>query len=91
MAKSKKNTKKNTKVREITSMVPLLYVGIVVVFGTALIQSFFPNFPTLVRNILYFIGIMAFVVYMFQIAFEKRTGKSEPDGESKENRLPRRK
>ena len=90
MAKSKKNTKKNTKVREITSMVPLLYVGIVVVFGTALIQSFFPNFPTLVRNILYFIGIMAFVVYMFQIAFEKRTGKSEPDGESKENRLPRR-
>ena len=91
MAKSKKNTAKKSKVMELTSMVPMLYIGIVVVFGTAIIQSIFPNFPVIVRNILYFIGIMAFVVYMFQIAFEKRTGKSESGGESKENRLPRRK
>ena len=86
---SKTNAKK--KVYELTSMVPMLYIGVVVVFGTALLQSFFPNFPEVLRNILYFIGIMAFLVYMFQIAFEKRTGKSEAGGENKKNRLPNRK
>lgn len=91
MAKSKKNSKKKGDKNVNISMTPLLYIGVVVVFGTALIQSFFPNFPTMARNILYFFGIMAFVIYMFQIAFEKRTGKSEDGAESKENRLSNRK
>ena len=90
---SKKNSKKKEQEKDIRklTMVHLFVLGIVVIFATALLQSFLPNFPALVRNILYFVGIAALVVYMIQIAFEKRTGKSESDGESRPNRLRNRK
>ncbi len=90
---SKKNSKKKEQEKDIRklTMVPLFVLGIVVIFATALLQSFFPNFPELVRNILYFVGIAALVVYMIQIAFEKRTGKSEKGGKPVQNRLSGRK
>ena len=90
---SKKNSKKKEQEKDIRklTMVPLFVLGIVVIFATALLQSFLPNFPALVRNILYFVGIAALVVYMIQIAFEKRTGKSEKGGKPAQNRLSGRK
>ena len=62
-----------------------------IVCATALLQSFVPNFPEGLRNILYIIGVLAMVVYMFQIAFEKRTGKRENDVPAKENKSKNRK
>lgn len=84
MAKGKKTKKQEEKK---LTMVPFLYMGIILIFATALLQSFWAGFPEGLRNILYVTGVIALVVYMMQIAFEKRTGKSEPDGETKGQRL----
>ncbi len=62
-----------------------------IVCATALLQSFVPSFPEGLRNILYIVGVLAMVVYMFQIAFEKRTGKRENDVPAKENKSKNRK
>ena len=86
MAKGKKKEKKLN-----FSPTPFLYIGFVIVCATALLQSFVPNFPEGLRNILYIIGVLAMVVYMFQIAFEKRTGKRENDVPAKENKSKNRK
>ena len=90
---SKKNSKKKEKEQDIRklTMVPLFVMGIVIIFATALIQSLVPDFSASLRNILYFVGIAALVVYMIQICFEKRTGKSEQNAESKPKHLPNRK
>ena len=58
---------------------------------TALLQSFIPNFPEGLRNILYIVGVLAMIVYMLQIAFEKRTGKRENDAPEKESKSKNRK
>lgn len=84
MAKSKKNQK--TEEKKIT-MVPFLYMGIILIFITAILQKYWAGFPEGLRNLLYLFGVIALVVYMMQIAFEKRTGKSEPDEEPKGRRL----
>lgn len=73
------------------SLTPFLYIGFVIVCVTALLQSFVPNFPEGLRNILYIVGVLAMVVYMFQIAFEKRTGKRQNDVPAKENKSKNRK
>lgn len=74
---SKKQKKKEKfDVSKIT-MVPMLIVGIVITFGTAIAQSLIPDMSASLRNILYFVGIAALVIYMFQIAFEKRTGQKD--------------
>mgnify|MGYP000475269117 FL=1 len=73
------------------SLTPFLYIGFVIVCVTALLQSFIPNFPEGLRNILYIVGVLAMVVYMFQIAFEKRTGKRENDAPEKESKSKNRK
>ncbi len=86
MAKGNKKEKKFN-----FSLTPFLYIGFVVVCVTALLQSFIPNFPEGLRNILYIVGVLAMVVYMFQIAFEKRTGKRENDVPVKENKSKNRK
>ena len=72
---SKKNSKKKEQEKDIRklTMVPLFVLGIVVIFATALLQSFFPNFPELVRNILYFVGIAALVVYLSLIHISEPT------------------
>lgn len=73
------------------SLTPLMYLGFILICVTALLQSLIPAFPQALGNILYVIGVLALVVYMIQIAFEKRTGKREADGENVENRLKNRK
>ena len=88
MAKNKKTKKQEEKK---LTMVPFLYMGIILVVVTALLQSFWAGFPEGLRNILYLSGVIALVVYMMQIAFEKRTGKSEPDEEVRGQRLSGRK
>lgn len=86
MVKGKKKEKKLN-----FSLTPFLYIGFVIVCVTALLQSFIPNFPEGLRNILYIVGVLAMVVYMFQIAFEKRTGKRENDAPEKESKSKNRK
>ena len=86
MAKGNKKEKKLN-----FSLTPFLYIGFVIVCVTALLQSFIPNFPEGLRNILYIVGVLAMVVYMFQIAFEKRTGKRENDAPEKESKSKNRK
>lgn len=79
--------KGNKKAKKINfSLTPFLYGGFIVVCVTALLQSFIPAFPGVLRNVLYIVGVMAMVVYMFQIAFEKRTGKRENDAPEKQNK-----
>ena len=82
--------KKKEKIRNF-SLTPFLYIGFVIVSVTALLQSFIPNFPEGLRNILYIVGVLAMVVYMLQIAFEKRTGKRENDAPEKESKSKNRK
>ncbi len=86
MAKGNKKEKKFN-----FSLTPFLYIGFVIVCATALLQSFVPSFPEGLRNILYIVGVLAMVVYMFQIAFEKRTGKRENDVPAKDNKSKNRK
>lgn len=81
MAKGKKKERKMN-----FSLTPFLYGGFIVVCVTALLQSFIPAFPGVLRNVLYMVGVLAMVVYMFQIAFEKRTGKRENDAPEKQNK-----
>lgn len=73
MAKERKQ--RNTNI----SFTPFLYIGFILVCATALLDSFIPGFPGIVRNLLYVFGVMFMVVYMLQIASEKRTGKREND------------
>ena len=83
--------KKNREDKFKITFVPFLWIGFVIVCVTALLQSFIPNFPEGLRNILYIVGVLAMVVYMFQIAFEKRTGKRENDAPEKESKSKNRK
>lgn len=72
--------KKKKPVKEI-SMVPLLYLGIILILITLVLGKIFPNMPSGISTVLYLMGIVALVVYMLQVAFEKRTGKSELSAE----------
>ena len=78
MAKNtvEKGKKKKRQVKEI-SMEPLLYLGVIFILVTIILGRIFPNMPNMVSTILYLVGVMALIVYMIQIAFEKRTGKAE--------------
>lgn len=73
---AKQNSKKDKKeVRKITSLTPLLGLGFILIVVTALLSSLISGFPKGLETILYIVGILALLVYMFQIAFEKRTGR----------------
>ena len=49
--------KGNKKERKMNfSLTPFLYGGFIVVCVTALLQSFIPAFPEVLRNILYIVG-----------------------------------
>lgn len=85
MARNGKKAKK-----EVT-MTPLMYMGFIIVCVTALLQSLIPAFPALLGNILYVVGVLALVVYMIQVAFEKRTGKREAGGENIDSGIKKRK
>lgn len=71
---AKDNKKKQLK--EI-SMTPLLWFGFILIVATALVNSFFPNFPKAVSTVAYVFGLFALIIYMWQKAFEKRTGYEE--------------
>lgn len=86
-AKTGKSGKPAKQQEKKITMVPFLYMGIIIIFVTALLQSLWKGCPEVLRNILYITGVLALIVYMMQVAFEKRTGKSEPDGETKGQRL----
>ena len=85
---NKKNKKKAEK--EIT-MVPLAYLGGILIGITVLLQNVWSGMPKTVANILYIVGVLALIIYMVQIAFEKRTGKPEEGAETKGVRLKNRK
>lgn len=70
---------KKGKKREVKkiSMTPLLWLGFILVIGVSLVNAFFPNFSKGISTILYLIGLLALVVYMWQKAFERRTGYEE--------------
>lgn len=74
--RSSKNGKKKKQLKEI-SMVPLLYLGIIFILLTLILGMIFPNMPSGISTVLYLIGVVALLVYMLQVAFEKRTGKAE--------------
>lgn len=81
MAKGRKKEKKLN-----FSFTPFLYIGFILVCATALLDSLIPGFPQIARNLMYIFGVMCMVVYMLQIAFEKRTGKKENDVPAGKNR-----
>lgn len=77
--------KRKRKAKEI-SMIPLLWLGFLLVIGTALVNSIFPNFPKGLSNVLYVVGLLALIVYMWQKAFERRTGYEEMPENKKSNK-----
>lgn len=86
MAKNKKNSnyktsgkgsKKGEKQPNL-SMTPLMVLGFILIIINIALSYFIDSYgQSTISTILYIIAILAFVVYMYQIAFEKRTGKKE--------------
>lgn len=85
---AKKNKKRSVKD---ISLVPLAYFGGILIGIAVVLQNVWSGMPKTVANIMYIIGVLALIIYMIQIAFENRTGKSEEGGESKGIRLKNRK
>lgn len=74
---SGKGSKKGEKQPNL-SMTPLMVLGFVlIVLNIALAQFIDGYAQSIISTIIYIVAILAFVVYMYQIAFEKRTGKKE--------------
>ncbi len=74
---SGKGSKKNEKQPNL-SMTPLMVFGFVlIVLNVALAQFIDGYAQSTISTIVYLVAVLAFVVYMYQIAFEKRTGKKE--------------
>lgn len=89
MAHKKKNSKKEAE-KELT-LVPLAYLGGILIGIAVVLQNVWSGMPKTVANILYIVGVLALIIYMVQIAFENRTGKSEEGAETKGVRLKNRK
>ena len=68
----------------------LLWLGLILIVISAALGSLFPNIPEGITTMLYVFGIIALVIYMWQIMYEKRTGRSEKDGAPK-NPISRKK
>ncbi len=69
-------SRRKKEAKELT-MTPLLTMGIIFILATLVLGAIFPNIPKIVTNLMYIVGILSLVVYMLQVAFEKRTGKAE--------------
>lgn len=82
--KEKKVTQFDKKVRELNIDFFLVF-GLILIVVAAVIGKMFPAFPTLVINLMYIIGVMAFIVYMWQYFYEKRTGTSEETAPEKKS------
>lgn len=81
MAKNAKNKDKKD-----ISLTPLLWLGFLMVLGVAILNSIFPGFPKGLSTILYVVGLLALVIYMWQKAFERRTGYEEMPENKKSNK-----
>lgn len=77
--------KKKLKPAEIknVNITALLWLGLILIVISAALGSLFPNLPEGITTMLYVFGIIALVIYMWQIMYEKRTGRSEAGGEPK--------
>lgn len=74
---SGKGSKKNEKQPNL-SMTPLMVFGFVLIVLNIALAQFIDGYAQgMISTIVYIVAILAFVVYMYQIAFEKRTGKKE--------------
>ena len=80
-----KKEKKKRELKEI-SMTPLLWLGFLLVIGLSIVNSVFPNFPKPISAVLYVVGLLALIVYMWQKAFERRTGYEELPENKKSSR-----
>lgn len=80
-----KMAKKKLKPAEIknVNITALLWLGLILVGISATLHSLFPKLPEGITTMLYVFGIIALVIYMWQIMYEKRTGRSESGGEPK--------
>lgn len=74
--RSAKPKKKKKQAKDI-NFGALLTMGIILILATLVLNMIFPKIPDAVINIMYIVGVLSLVVYMIQIAFEKRTGKAE--------------
>lgn len=60
------------------SMTPLMIFGFFLIILNLILGNLIDGFAQgAISTIIYVVAILAFVVYMYQIAFEKRTGKKE--------------
>ena len=64
-----------------------LYLGIVVIVATAVLGRFI-DIPKGVSSILYLVGIIALVLYMWEIQYRRRTGDYNDEGTSKKGKNP---
>jgi len=69
--------KKKTKFININMF---LYIGVALIVIASTIQITLPNVPSVVSNVLYIVGILSFIVYMFEIQYRRRTGDERDDG-----------
>lgn len=79
MAKKQTNkpAKKGEKQPKL-SMTPLLIFGFILLIANIVLGMFIDGFTDgIISKLIYLVAILAMVVYMYQIAFEKRTGKAE--------------
>jgi len=86
MAKKKKGSDPVKNV----NMDSLLWLGLILIAAAALLSKLFPNIPAGIVTMIYVFGIIALVIYMWQIMYEKRTGRSETGGAPK-NTISRKK
>ena len=72
-----KDTKKKKKQLKEISMTPLLCMGFIILLITLVLSRYWAGMPEWLSSALYIVAILSLVVYMAQIAFERRTGKAE--------------
>ena len=59
-----------------------LYLGVILVAATAVLSNVFPAIPKAVTAILYVVGVIALVLYMWEIQYRRRTGDYHDGGSS---------
>jgi Fe2+ transport system protein B len=70
----KKNTVKSANINS------FLLLGVVLVGAAVAIGAFFPQAPSVVSTVLYIMGVTAFVLYMWEIQYRRRTGDYNDEG-----------
>lgn len=51
-----------------------LLLGIIIVAAAAVLNAVFPDWPKGIFTILYVVGILALIMYMWEIQYRRRTG-----------------